>query len=578
MSDAQAWLAKLEFKRLQTYLFATPKLKSMIGANALVGEVLRGRLVNGDFVPSRGGQNLPVLAVRCGAVLPLAEDDLGPPSIADRDPLTGERDRDDPWGAYRHGILSRDGGHLHAVFLRKEDAERFIREARELVGSALPGLMLAARLYPLQRKSGQWRQDDESNREEATAQEFADLPVFQVCQITGQGPASQEEARVEDGQRVWRYVSAQVQRKEQKARDFDAGQSDDVLGLLRPALVERLELPPDRQHDAFPNEFEDVARESGYLAVIAADGNRIGSRSTAWRNKAPDDDFFRREAWAERFFHSMRVAVRKAVLHALGVTFGCAAERMRRGELKYLPFRLMMLGGDDLLLVCDARYAMWFAVSYAEELENHPLIDDGGPIHIGMGVAVVKKKFPFHRAHALAEELADSAKRYYRSLPAGQRGSTVDWLAVSEAWHEEVAEVRRRDYRRSYSLGANSAQTKTLILSRKPYRILGPAGSLEALRRGVLKAARRLARGQLIALAQEAEKGRRQADWALRLLRTERSQLLDTVLDPGSKRPTIWHEHANQVYSTSLLDFLELFELERQSAGASPAVTPAEGS
>ena len=42
----QPWLVKLEFQRVQTYLFAVPDLKSMVGANTLLGEVLRGSLVD----------------------------------------------------------------------------------------------------------------------------------------------------------------------------------------------------------------------------------------------------------------------------------------------------------------------------------------------------------------------------------------------------------------------------------------------------------------------------------------------------------------------------------------------------
>ena len=31
----------IEFQRVQTWLFAVPRLKAMVGANALLGEVLR---------------------------------------------------------------------------------------------------------------------------------------------------------------------------------------------------------------------------------------------------------------------------------------------------------------------------------------------------------------------------------------------------------------------------------------------------------------------------------------------------------------------------------------------------------
>lgn len=126
---------------------------------------------------------------------------------------------------------------------------------------------------------------------------------------------------------------------------------------------------------------------------------------------------------------------------------------------------------------------MPLVIRYARHLHNRPLNGiDNRPIEVGVGVAIVKKKFPFHRAHALADQLLASAKRY-RALPEGQRTSTVDWLAISEAWHEDVAEVRRRDQRKGYRVPGGGAET--LVLSRKPDRILRrgncPAQVLEAL-------------------------------------------------------------------------------------------------
>ncbi len=42
-------IAKIEIKRIQSYLFAVPRLKSMIGANVLLGELLRGRFDGEGF-------------------------------------------------------------------------------------------------------------------------------------------------------------------------------------------------------------------------------------------------------------------------------------------------------------------------------------------------------------------------------------------------------------------------------------------------------------------------------------------------------------------------------------------------
>lgn len=72
--------------------------------------------------------------------------------------------------------------------------------------------------------------------------------------------------------------------------------------------------------------------------------------------------------------------------------------------------RLLMLGGDDLVLVCGAPYALPFVRALAKHVreETKELPGDKTPLDIGAGVAIVQASFPFHRAHQLAEQLAES--------------------------------------------------------------------------------------------------------------------------------------------------------------------------
>jgi hypothetical protein len=401
--------------------------------------------------------------------------------------------------------------------------------------------------------------------------------VFQVCQVTGQGPASGRDDKDPDEEDPNRFLSQAVLEKRKRARIFDRGKSHDILGLLRKEILRRLKLQGLSEKQAlkvFPNQFEHVASDSGYLAVLAADGNGMGSRSTKWREDG-SKDFFQREARGECFFHAMRGTVRIALVEALVEVFKEDAALISSGNRQKLPFRLMMLGGDDLLLVCDAIHVLYFVEKYAAQLANRPLKDlDNKPIDVGIGVAIVKETFPFHRAHTLAEQLAASAKRYWRSLRQPnsdeQPGSTVDWLAISEAWHEDVADVRRRDSLVRYSVPGGAEET--LILSRKPYRVLAFEGARagDSLK-GLLKTAQdatgksfgRAARSQLKALAEVLPHGRRQVDRALRQAPSEVRKVLGGILRGKECEESVWREDTGPTFSTSLLDFLELYELER---------------
>ena len=52
----------IEFQRVQTWLFAVPRLRAMVGANALLGEVLRVRLPDLAQHPQQGSWQLAQVA------------------------------------------------------------------------------------------------------------------------------------------------------------------------------------------------------------------------------------------------------------------------------------------------------------------------------------------------------------------------------------------------------------------------------------------------------------------------------------------------------------------------------------
>ena len=87
----------IEFQRVQSWLFSVPRLRAMVGANALLGEVLRVDL-----------PNLACQAVRWS----LASVSVDYPAMDSEDPL---KEYDDPSADARAGILSRDGGHFEAI-------------------------------------------------------------------------------------------------------------------------------------------------------------------------------------------------------------------------------------------------------------------------------------------------------------------------------------------------------------------------------------------------------------------------------------------------------------------------------
>lgn len=501
-------IVKLEFKRIQTYLFASPRLRAMLGANASLGRVIRVDLAEAARI--------------CGAeALPEIIDHL--PSEEAKDPLTmalqGSHQSvllDAPASLYRtHGVLVRDGGHFSATFPDQDKARDFIAKAGELVTEKLPGILMDARL------------NGEIIQQPTSGESIFQHPGFQVSHQQANRPA---ETRGSKGV----FVSAEENEMEEMGRTFRSSPSD-LIGILEQARI----IPCA---DEPPHDLTELTGKDDYLALIHADGNGMGKRYLSWREAYKDnkDQSLQSEAHGEHFFHSMRVAVRRALVEALTAVFKDCPKN----------YQILMLGGDDLLIACSASHALPFVCAYAEALKKYPL-SDKAPLSIGAGVAIAKNKFPFYRLHAMAEALADSAKQRYRSNP--DIGSVVDWHVTSNAWVEDPIAERRAD-----------SLTDSAILSGKPYPALGKH-SLQAL----LAAAQNKSespRSQLRQFVENLRQGVCMAELAwMELPKEMRQELKKDLLAFDQKGP--FRKHGQQDLSI-LPDLIELFEIDRKGRAA----------
>jgi hypothetical protein len=93
---------------------------------------------------------------------------------------------------------------------------------------------------------------------------------------------------------------------------------------------------------------------------------------------------------------------------------------IRRGkpltdDEKKLPIVPLVLGGDDLTIICNGVYAIKFTKDFLLEFERqaktHKDINKITELGICAGIAIIKPHFPFHQAYKLAEQLLQSAKK-----------------------------------------------------------------------------------------------------------------------------------------------------------------------
>jgi hypothetical protein len=486
----------IELQRVQTWLFAVPRLRAMVGANTLLGETLR--------------VELPKLARETGRGWSLSPASAKYPTAHLKDPLC---DYDDPSTDAQDGILARDGGHFAAQFAN--GAQTFAGAAGDLLRARLPGLRFRI-----------WVDNDEVAKSPVLLP--TELPVLAPCEWTGRGLAS---AVVEQGDER-PAVSLDVARRHKAARRTEDGTALDLASLL--SAKTRL------ANLARPQELQDLVG-SRYLALVYADGNGVGSAAGASDVKRA------------QFFHRNRVRMRRALKKA--IDRHCPAN----GRAPLIP---LMLGGDDLLVVCRADLALPFVVTLCEELAAlQPEDEDGFTLTLGVGVVFARHTVPIHRLHEVAEQLADSAKRRFRGFEdtGGKGRSVVDWAVYTTAWVEEPEDIRRRDW-------LCSGRADQRVLSQRPLDVLGAGlDTLQGLVNGAEKLEeKRAPRSQLRYLVDQLRRGRALSEVAFAELATEARRALEQA---GLRE--LWRRTSEDgPWLTALLDLVEVFEIPKLGRSA----------
>lgn len=484
----------IELKRVQTWLFAVPHLRAMIGANALLGETLR--------------VCLPKLARDTGRGWRLAPSDEPYPTADPGDPLS---EHDEPAADAKDGIFARDGGHFEAQFA--EGAEAFAKAASVLLRERLPGLP-----FRISINRQPW---DRSEAHLST-----ELPVLMRCAWSGRGLAS---LPVKQGDE-YPIVSLDAAERHKAAKRVQKGTAHDVATLL--SRRTNLSEPP--------LELQDLVG-GGYLALLHADGNNVGR---ALRSDAP-------RAERAKFFHRNRVLLRKAL--KVAIDKHCPATATA-------PLIPLMLGGDDLLLVCRAEVALPFVATLCEELEELQRGDRNEfKLTLGIGVVFAQHTIPTYRLHQATEALVSSAKRRVRGL--AEPRSVVDWAVYRASWVDDPIEVRRRDWLRGS--GKNFR-----ILSQRPLDVLGEG--LDSLQ-GLLCAAEKLEhvpRSQLHYLVEQLPRGRVLSELAFgelppRVKGAFREAGIVEGGDGTAGGEKLWRRIANGPLVTPLLDLFEIVEIPR---------------
>jgi len=414
----KVFLALLETSGNQNFIFATNRMRENVGASELV------RLAGTRFVL----ESLP-------ATRPLWDPD--PAELRRRlaDPLRNPPvENPDSPGIE---ILLATSGKAMALARRKEDALELARQATLRALLEAPGLECSAVLQEFE-----WDQPGGLHRAVQKAHEnlespepprgsgllrFPRQPLFAPCDHSGR-PAC---GTARDGDRLLRLSRESLQKR---------NHAESWIGRVHKLF------PPDLRPPGNLWDLEKHLKEGDWLAVFHGDGNGFGSLFLNFQEYCGASSNRQYADRLRKFSQGLEHCAEEAFRGALAAAI----------HEKIVP---LVLGGDDVTLIGEARAVYQVAKVYLEKFEQQtagcPDVSEiarnafrTGSLSASAGLAVVKPHFPFFEAYSLAEDLLRSAKDLRKDIPGG-RGksppcSALDFHVVLDASVSNLETIRRR--------------------------------------------------------------------------------------------------------------------------------------
>ncbi|MDG2618060.1 hypothetical protein P7L53_17610 [Thermoleptolyngbya sichuanensis XZ-Cy5] len=282
-----------------------------------------------------------------------------------------------------------------------------------------------------------WEQDNLSDVNEQVHHKFAEarshnpthhlrflrLPVVDQCATSGL-PANEVDPKAAGGKPVLRSRVSVAKRK-----NYDSN-TQRIQELL-----DRNQIPQSfaKSIKALDDEDEQQSKQGSWRAVIHADGNGLGEIFLKFGThltklgKMTGDISQNNRTYVDalrRFSLALDVCTEQAFITALR-SFGT--------EIEKLPIVPLVLGGDDLTVVCDGKAALRFTQQFllafeaetqkVDEQHYDGILPEIAKAALGVnrlsscaGVAIIKPHFPFSVAYELSEALMQSAKEVKRKL------------------------------------------------------------------------------------------------------------------------------------------------------------------
>jgi CRISPR/Cas system-associated protein Cas10 (large subunit of type III CRISPR-Cas system) len=282
--------------------------------------------------------------------------------------------------------------------------------------------------------------------------EYRSLEGFiKNCESCGSFPASHLESQPDTRVKEMICSTCHKKRKQnEKIKNFSSRDSSDKT-ILNDLLRRLTEASGDKfKNKKFPNDFNEIGKQSRsnkkYMGLIYCDGNNLGRYIEEKINSASD---------MENFSKKLEEALIDSVVESI--------DKYLRPKGDILPFDILLLGGDDLVMVTPADRILDVTLHICQNFAIK-MQDEG--ITLSVGLVIAKPSFPFNQYLEIAESLLKSSKlelanRMQKNSSENNQEGIVNFKTISAAGSLKYSDD-------DYTITTNEYK---LIKTMKPYSL-----------------------------------------------------------------------------------------------------------
>ncbi|RMH63950.1 MAG: hypothetical protein D6677_06070 [Calditrichaeota bacterium] len=193
-------------------------------------------------------------------------------------------------------------------------------------------------------------------------------------------------------------------------------------------------------------------KESGWLAVIHADGNGLGRMILKMAERLQQNHHN-----VQKAFKDFSTSLERATVLSVQEAVKGVMESIKEEENKRLPFRPVIIGGDDMTIIIRADLALTFTENYLRAFQKHTknemktlvnefrLTEFKEGLTACAGIAYMKSSYPFHYAVHLADGLCGDAKKASKKINADNIPASLAFHKIQDSFIEDYNQIVERE-------------------------------------------------------------------------------------------------------------------------------------